>query len=105
MALTKEQKEVCIFDAIKHLEDGRLGTDTDTVTVELGLWTHEVLEYGDCAESTNECIDMAIELLESVLEDEGLPHPNLSWYNRGGKAVRSKITMHRRCKDWKADND
>ena len=84
MALTKEQKEVCIFDAIKH---------------------HEVLEYGDCAESTNECIDMAIELLESVLEDEGLPHPNLSWYNRGGKAVRSKITMHRRCKDWKADND
>ena len=84
MALTKEQKEVCIFDAIKHLEDGRL--------------TKPVFQQ--CAESTNECIDMAIELLESVLEDKGLPHPNLSWYNRGGKAVRSKITMHRRHKDW-----
>jgi uncharacterized protein YqfB (UPF0267 family) len=67
MGINKKQIEKSILDAVKHLEDGRLGTDTDTV--ELGVWTHEVLDYGDCAESTNECIDMAIELLESVLEE------------------------------------
>tara|TARA_R100000353_G_C6341109_1_gene150404 strand:+ start:227 stop:463 length:237 start_codon:yes stop_codon:yes gene_type:complete len=55
-----------IVDAVKHLEDGRLGTDTDTV--EIGVWTHEVLDYGDCAESTNECIDMAIKLLNEAMD-------------------------------------
>ena len=75
MDINKKQIEKSILDAVKHLNDSRLATPVDVAS--RGVLSHEVLDCWDSVAYTNEGIDKAILLLESVLEEV---YPDSIWF-------------------------